>query len=184
MNDQMKNSQFGGDTDRSLVLSFLRTRDEMAFRELYRHHTPALYSLALRLVGGSEADSQDVIQETWVRACKMLPGFEWNSSLKTWLSGILINCAREFCRKRHRRSEEQLTDEFLSTIAGWTAEGMGLDQIIARLPQGYRHVLVLHDIEGYTHEEISALLEISVGTSKSQLYHARKAVRAVLETEK
>lgn len=76
-----------------------------------------------------------------------------------------------------------MTAEHPFTISEHTSGRIGLEQIINRLPQGYRHVLVLHDIEGYTHEEISVFLEISVGTSKSQLYHARKAVRAVLETE-
>ena len=64
--------------------------DERAFRELYRRHSPALYQLALRIVGGSEVDAQDVIQETWVRATTRLGQFRWESSLRTWLSGITI----------------------------------------------------------------------------------------------
>ena len=158
----------------------MRTKDEATFRQLYRCHTPALYPLALRLVGGSESEAQDAIQDTWLRACKTLPGFEWRSSLRTWLTGILINRVREMNRARGRRNEEELLLECLAQPAP-LAERLDLEQAIARLPAGYRHVLILHDMEGYTHEEISAQLEISAGTSKSQLYHARKAVRRMFQ---
>ncbi|HSE99076.1 MAG TPA: sigma-70 family RNA polymerase sigma factor [Blastocatellia bacterium] len=170
-------------SDRALVTIFLRTRDEAAFRELYRRHTPALYPMALRLAGGSEADAQDAVQDTWIRACKRLPGFEWRSSLRTWLTGILINCVRELNHKRYSRTEEELLDEWPQAIDARAGERIDLEQAVDRLPPGYRHVLLLHDVEGYTHEEISGLLEISVGTSKSQLHHARKALRAMFQTE-
>jgi RNA polymerase sigma-70 factor (ECF subfamily) len=170
-------------TDRELVKTFLRARDERSFRELYARHTPALYRLGLRLVGGSEADAQDAIQDTWIRACKSLPRFEWKSSLRTWLAGILVNRTREFNRERWRQPEEGLPDELPAKTFARPGEGIDLEQAIASLPAGYRQVLVLHDIEGNTHEEISRLLEVSVGTSKSQLFHARKCVRAVLQTE-
>ncbi|HKP47987.1 MAG TPA: sigma factor, partial [Pyrinomonadaceae bacterium] len=86
------------DSDHSLVARFVRTRDEATFRALYRRHTPALYPLALRLVGGSEVEAQDAIQDTWVRACKSLTTFEWRSTLRTWLSGILIRRVYEMHR--------------------------------------------------------------------------------------
>jgi RNA polymerase sigma-70 factor (ECF subfamily) len=169
--------------DQRLVRKFLRTGDEQSFRELYRSYTPSLYPLALRLVGGSESDAQDAIQDTWIRACKGLERFEWKSSLRTWLTGILINCVRELQRDLRRRNEEELSDHYSAATADshWTT--LDLDRIIARLPTGYRHVLTLHDVEGYTHEEIAMLLEITAGTSKSQLYHARKALRSVLREE-
>ncbi|MFY9608268.1 MAG: RNA polymerase sigma factor [Blastocatellia bacterium] len=179
----MESSGLISKTDRVLVNRFLRTGDERSFRELYRRHTPTLYRLGLRLVGGSEADAQDAIQDTWVRACKSLSRFEWKSSLRTWLVGILINRTREFNRVRWRQPEDELPDEFPASTIARPAERIDLEQAIARLPAGYRQVLVLHDIEGNTHEEISLLLEISVGTSKSQLFHARKTVRAVLQME-
>lgn len=179
----MKSSLLIGKADQVLVKKFLRTGDEAAFRELYRRHTPRLYPLALRLVGGSEADAQDAIQDTWIRACKTLPGFEWRSSLKTWLTGILINRVRELKREHNRQNEEELPDEWPAAINARPGDRIDLEQAVARLPDGYRHVLVLHDVEGYTHKEISTLLEISVGTSKSQLYHARRAVRAMFQME-
>lgn len=163
-----------------LVKRFLSTGDETSFREMYRRHTPALYRLALRLAGGSEANAQDAIQDTWIRACKSLSRFEWKSSLRTWLAGILVNRTRELDRERWRQPQEELPDELTASTVARPAERLDLEQAISRLPAGYRQVLVLHDIEGNTHEEIGLLLEISAGTSKSQLFHARKTVRAML----
>ena len=177
----MESRNLFGNADQRLVKKFLRNGDERSFRELYRCHTPSLYPLALRLVGGSETDAQDAIQDTWIRACKNLERFEWKSSLRTWLTGILINCVRESNRERQRRNEEELTDDYSTTSPAQPLTTIGLEQVIARLPTGYRHVLTLHDIEGYTHEEIGVLLEITTGTSKSQLNHARKALRSMLQ---
>ncbi len=172
-----------GSADQQLVRKFLRTGDERSFRDLYRCHTPSLYPLALRLVGGSESDAQDAIQDTWIRACKSLERFEWKSSLRTWLTGILINCVREADRSHRRRNEEELSVDYPAETASHPSTRIDLEEVIARLPTGYRHVLTLHDVEGYTHEEIATLLEITAGTSKSQLYHARQALRSVLRQE-
>jgi RNA polymerase sigma-70 factor, ECF subfamily len=171
-------------TDQALVQKYIGARDERSFRELYRRHTPALYALGLRLCG-SESDAQDAIQETWLRACCSLSRFRWQSKLRTWLSGILVNCAHEQTRKRMRDAEAQSANDWTPPPTFLAARLVDLDQTIASLPDGYRHVLTLHDIEGYTHEEISEFLEITVGTSRSQLHHARKAIRALfLEEEK
>jgi RNA polymerase sigma-70 factor, ECF subfamily len=175
--------------DQRLVRRFLRTRDDTSFRLLYRRHTPALYPLAIRLVGGAESDAQDAIQEMWIRACKSLERFEWKSSLRTWLTGILINRLREVNREQWRWHEEQYPDNGFGVVPAPNNQSdsgratLDLEQLITRLPTGYRQVLALHDIEGYTHNEIGALLEISAGTSKSQLYHARRALRAMLQME-
>jgi RNA polymerase sigma-70 factor (ECF subfamily) len=82
---------FINEADRVLVDKFTRDRDEHTFRELYRRHTPALYRLALRLLAGKETNAQEAVQETWIRACRLLAVFQWKSSLRTWLCGILIN---------------------------------------------------------------------------------------------
>ena len=166
--------------DKQLVKKFIETGNEQAFRQLYRRHSAALYALALRLTGGKEADAQDVLQETWIRACKTLGRFEWRSSLRTWLSGILINCARETTRELQGRKEEELSESF-QPLDDARPVAVDLERSIARLPTGYRHVFTLHDIQGYTHEEIGSLLEITVGTSKSQLFYARRALRSELE---
>jgi len=165
--------------ERRLVEDYLRRRDERSFKDLYRRHTPRLYALAMRLCNSS-ADANDAVQDMWIRACTGLERFAWKSSLKTWLTGILINCVREQNRKIRAR-EEQLPDDWTESIATPNGAQLNLEQAIARLPAGYRDVLLLHDLEGYTHDEIGAVLDINAGTSKSQLHYARKAIRKLME---
>src|SRR5262249_9648083 len=88
------------DDDRALITAVVGTRDEAAFRALYRRHTPALYRLALRLGGSDESWAEDLVQQTWIRAVEVLPGFAWRSAFRTWLLGIAVNCAREDWRRR------------------------------------------------------------------------------------
>jgi RNA polymerase sigma-70 factor (ECF subfamily) len=168
--------------DRSLADAVAGTGDERAFRELYRRHTPALYQLVLRMLGGATADAEDVVQETWIRAVRKIGTFRWESSLRTWITAIGLNLARETLRRRGRVKAEEFDEHLgLSTRPVKDSERIDLERAIARLPNGYRTVLVLHDIEGYTHEEISRQLQIAVGTSKSQLFDARRAVRSLLQ---
>ncbi|HUK63349.1 MAG TPA: sigma-70 family RNA polymerase sigma factor [Dongiaceae bacterium] len=167
--------------DRALAEALLSRGEERAFRELYRRHTPVLYQVALRLLGGSEADAQDVVQESWVRASLKLGDFRWESSLRTWLTGIVINRARELLRRRSRRPMTALDDAPEPAVPPPPhLDRVDLERAIATLPDGSRMVLVLHDIEGYTHEEIGHQLGISPGTSKSQLFAARRALRTRL----
>jgi RNA polymerase sigma factor (sigma-70 family) len=168
--------------DRQLADAVVQGGDERAFRSLYRRYTPMLYPFVLRVLGGSVADAEDVVQETWVRAVRQLGKFRWESSLRTWLTAIALNLSREVLRKRGREKTEELTPEHgLPARPGRDHERLDLEKAIARLPAGYRTVLVLHDIEGFTHEEISQQLAIAVGTSKSQLFDARRAMRALLQ---
>jgi RNA polymerase sigma-70 factor (ECF subfamily) len=166
--------------DRALVERFLSTREEHAFRLLYRRHAPALFRFATRLAGGRE-DGEDLLQETWIRAAGRLADFRWESALRTWLFGIAVNRWREVLRARSRRPGlalvSRLENEDGVPIAPDAAMAMDLDRAIASLPDGYREVLVLHDVHGYTHEEIARMLEIETGTSKSQLSRARRALR-------
>lgn len=165
--------------DRRLVGNFLRRRDEKAFHELYKRHTPALFQFALRLLAWNKHEAEDVLQDTWLRAVGALPEFRWQSSLRTWLISIVLNCCRELERKRARNSHTALTEVFVEACV--SLEYLDLERAIADLPDGYRHVFVLHDLEGYTHAEIGSLLNIEAGTSKSQLHHARRAVRESLQ---
>ncbi len=164
--------------DRRLAASVAESGDEAAFRALYRRHTPTLYRLALRLGGGDESWAEELVQRSWIRAVEGLRGFAWRSTLRTWLSGIAINCARELWRAQ-RASPEVAWDAGTLAAAPGTDPGarVDLERAIARLPRGYREVFVLHDVEGFTHEEIGELLGIEPGTSKSQLSHARRQLR-------
>lgn len=169
-------------TDRELVEPLLAEGAEWAFRELYRRHTPRVYQVVLRLLGGLTADAEDVVQDAWIRAAEGLTGFRWESSFGTWLTGIAINAARSWHRRRAVRASEAW-DEATAAVHVPTppvAERIDLERAIALLPDGYRAVLLLHDVEGFTHEEIGERLGIAAGTSKSQLFAARRAMRGLL----
>jgi RNA polymerase sigma-70 factor (ECF subfamily) len=172
-----------GVPDRGLTQALLEHGDERAFRELYRRHTPRLFQFVLRLLGGVESDAEDLVQETWLRAVERLDDFRWESSLSTWLCGIGLNLCRDLWRRRNGReldwepSRDPLAAQTPSDVR------VDLERALALLPSGYRTVLILHDLEGCTHDEIGARLGIAAGTSKSQLSHARRAVRALLEPE-
>ena len=169
-----------GANERELVARFLRDRDEVSFRALYRAHTPALLLFAERFTGGSLADAEDAVQEMWIRAVRALPEFRWESSLRTWLTSIAINCCREILRRR--RPEEGFVHEAPADEMRVPPPAVtDLESLVRALPPGYRQVLLLHDLEGCTHEEIAARLAISPGTSKSQLSRARRLLRSWLD---
>ncbi|HYE88090.1 MAG TPA: RNA polymerase sigma factor [Vicinamibacterales bacterium] len=158
--------------DEQLLASFLDDRSDAAFRALYERHAPAMYALAFRLMGGREADAADALQDAWARAWLRLESFRAESSLRTWLCGFVVNC----CRERFRGPMfEALPDEAAPSSSRELR--LDLERALASLSAGHRAVLVLHDIEGYTHREIAAVLDIDEGTSKSQLSRGRAALR-------
>jgi RNA polymerase sigma-70 factor, ECF subfamily len=168
------------DEDRRLVTAYLESRDDAAFRKLYRRHTTALYTLAIRLVAGRRADAEDVIQDTWLRAMAAIERFQWRSSLRTWLCGFVVNCAREAIRGRLPFHEEAGTEP--KAVAQSSGEyAIDMQRAIAMLPEGYRTVIVLHDVQGFAHSEIADILGIDEGTSKNQLFNARRAMRSLMQ---
>ncbi|NJO13337.1 MAG: RNA polymerase sigma factor [Gammaproteobacteria bacterium] len=178
----MNSPDLSQEDDRSLIGVFLARRDEATFRELYRRQTPALFRVAARLTWGSPVRPDDVVQETWLRAIGHLDQFRFESSLRTWLVAFVVNVTREMLRPRAAVisldglvDEPQEPDSDPALIAE-----RDLTPILVELPTGYRTVLVLHDLEGLTHEEIAHVLGIAAGTAKSQLSRARSAARALL----
>jgi RNA polymerase sigma-70 factor, ECF subfamily len=146
-------------------------------------HRSLLFTVAYEMLG-SAADAEDVVQETWLKATTSLDRFRWESAFGTWLTGIGLNQARDFLRRAGRRpvwngDPEQLLEQ-VRVAASKVGERIDLERAIALLPDGYRTVFVLHDMAGYPHAEIAARLEISEGTSKSQLFHARRTLRGLL----
>jgi RNA polymerase sigma factor (sigma-70 family) len=169
-------------TDESTLLAAVRDGDPTVFRALYRRETPGMYRLALQIVGGAGEDAEDVVQEAWHRAVRGLPGFEGRSSLRTWLKAIVARCALEAVRLRRRDGASPVgADDCAPTTAGRSSdppsERMDLERAFERLAPGFRAVLVLHDVEGYRHQDIAKLLGITAGTSKSQLSRARARLR-------
>jgi RNA polymerase sigma-70 factor, ECF subfamily len=167
--------------DRTLVEAVAHDGDEVAFRELYRRHTPRLYPLVLRMVGGAVMDAEDVVQEAWIRATAGMRRFRGDSSFGTWLTAIGLNAARDHLRRKGRWGPmEDVAETEIVVPAAPHGQRLDLERAIALLPPGCRTVLVLHDVQGFTHEEIAKQLGIAVGTSKSQLFAARRAARTLL----
>jgi RNA polymerase sigma-70 factor (ECF subfamily) len=170
-----------GDEERRLADAVLQAGDESAFRTLYRLHTPSLYRLALRLGQGDEVWAEELVQRTWIRVVAGLNGFSWQSAFRTWLIGIALNCAKELWRSGRGSIEVGLDRaENAAAPAGDVGLQVDLERAIARLPGGAREIFILHDIEGFTHEEIARMLGVSAGTSKSQLFEARQRLRQLL----
>lgn len=171
--------------DKQLVQHFLEGRSEKAFKALYQAKTPRLYQIALRLCAQDQHKAEELIQEMWMVAIKNLPKFEWRSELRTWLTGILFNLSRD---KRKKAERELNARQMATKDQGQIAElpfftNFDLEKAISQLPPGFRQIIILHAIEGYKHREIAALLDITEGTSKSQLFHAKKALRLLLSEE-
>lgn len=167
-------------SDRELADAIVRGGDEEAFRVLYRRHSPRVFQFVLRLLGGDVAEAEDVMQETWLRAARALGAFRWESAFSSWLSGIALNRVRELARKR-KRSLTQVDGDWEFGVPPVDAgKRIDLERALALLPPGFRTVLVLHDVEGFTHQEIGDRLGITDGTSKSQLHGARKAMRRLM----
>ena len=170
-------------SDQKLVNDFLKSRSDKAFRKLYRDKTPHLYQMALRLTAFNEFEADELVQQMWITALRKLESFQWQSTLKTWLTGILINLNRDELKKESSKKKAigQLTVTRSTTAPH---SGIDLENALSKIPDGYRKVIILHDLEGYQHKEIAALLGISEGTSKSQLFQARKAMRQFLNLQK
>jgi len=166
-------------TDDDLLRALRRDGSEHAFGILYDRHTPRAYQTAWRILGGSQADADDATQEAWVRAIASLDTRRTDGDFGAWLRSIVAHVAINIVRKHQRLELDADVDAVLDGNED-PQERLDLESAIASLPAGYRAVLVLHDIEGYTHEEIGARLGITAGTSKGQLFKARRAVRARL----
>jgi RNA polymerase sigma-70 factor (ECF subfamily) len=179
--DEMSAPRESQRTDRELVDAVLGHKDEQAFRELYRRHTPRLLALVTRLLARSDDEAEDVVQEVWVHAFESLDRFQWGSSFSTWLTGVGLNRVRDRIRKYGRSREaamEVLPEVAVAPVSHETR--VDLERLIARLPDDQRMVLVLHDVEGMKHREIAEHLEIPEGTSKTLLFNARHKLRAMM----
>lgn len=158
--------------------------DLAAYEALYRAHVGRIHALCRRMTGNPER-AEELTQETFVRAWEKLDGYRAESAFSTWLGRVAVNVVLgdRRSRSRRRRREEQAGDVLAFDHASRElrpGSGLDLDQAIARLPARARMVFLLHDVEGYRHEEIAGLLDISAGTSKAQLHRARKLLREAL----
>ncbi|HWU77231.1 MAG TPA: sigma-70 family RNA polymerase sigma factor [Rhodanobacter sp.] len=159
------------------------TGDRQAFQRLYRVHVGRIHGAIHRLAGYDHARAEDLTQDAFVRAWQKLPGFRHESAFGTWLYRLAVNVALMDLRARGANPVSMLDDDHLPDIGDTpfcAAEREELERAIARLPPRARAVLVLHDIEGWKHEEIGSELDMAVGTSKAQLHRARHLLRKIL----
>ena len=153
--------------------------DVRAFEELYRAHLPRVHSLVRRMGGGRDAD--ELTQDVFVRVWQKLASFRGDSAFTTWLHRLTVNVVIERFRsdatRRQRLRDGEDIFEMLPAPSRSDDLSMDFETALVKLPDGAREIFVLHDVEGYKHSEIAALLEISPGTSKAQLHRARMMLR-------
>ncbi|HXK11777.1 MAG TPA: sigma-70 family RNA polymerase sigma factor [Vicinamibacteria bacterium] len=158
--------------------------DLAAFERLYRENERKVFALCLRL-SSDAALAEELTQEVFVRAWRKLGSFRGESAFSTWLYPLTVNVALSERRSRRRRDARIVpTDDPASLerapLAPRPEAGFDLERAMAALPPGARTVFVLHDVEGRTHDEIAALLDLAPGTSKAQLFRARRLLREAL----
>lgn len=156
--------------------------DRRAFERVYRAHADRVFALAVRMLG-DRVLAEEVTQDIFVRVWEKLPGFRGESAFGTWLHRVAVNVLLSRRKTGRIQQERSAGDEALDMAPGRrdaVGERLDLEGAIARLPQGARRVFVLHDVEGFTHEEIGDQLGITPGGSKAQLHRARMLLRAAL----
>jgi RNA polymerase sigma-70 factor (ECF subfamily) len=171
------------------ALDFIRraqSGDVDAFEQLYREHAGRIYALCLRLKAGDSSDATELMQDVFVRAWRRLSTFRGDCAFYSWLHRLAVNTMLENARSDNRRTARVLPMDDTSRLAGAARSSgvdlkMDLEDAIASLPKGARLAFVLHDIEGYQHQEIAEQLSVSVGTIKAQLHRARRLLRERLE---
>jgi len=175
--------------DQADILARAQAGDHQAFAQLYSIHKRRVYSLCLRMVG-SVAEAEDLTQEAFLQFHRKIATFRGESALSTWLHRLAINVVLMHLRRKGLQVSS--LDELMEPapdqrpgrsfgapdlVLSGTIDRLTLQRAINDLPAGYRLIFVLHDIEGFEHNEIAALLDCSIGNSKSQLHKARLKLR-------
>jgi RNA polymerase sigma-70 factor (ECF subfamily) len=168
--------------DDAQLIAACRRGEARAMEMLYHQFKRRVFGMAHRIVGAS--DAEEVAQEVFVRVFRGLAAFRGESQLSTWIYRLTVNASLSHLAKRGRRQE--VSDEVLAELPAppVVERDLGLaariEVALGELPAGYRAILVLHDVEGLSHEECAAILECRVGTCKSQLHKARARMRELL----
>jgi RNA polymerase sigma-70 factor, ECF subfamily len=166
----------------------LTDEEQRAFQELYQTHHRRVYSICLRMTR-DVSEAEDLTHEIFVHLFRVLGSFRGESAFTTWLHRLTVNQVLMHFRKRKVRTVRTTEDEEppAQALAGShdrkrmnIVDRILLSEVIAKLPDGYREALVMHDIEGFEHKEIAEMRGRTEGTSKSQLYKARRMLRALI----
>lgn len=164
-------------------VSAAATGDRRAFERLYQAHVDRVYALSVRMLGDSGL-AEEVTQDVFVRVWQKLPSFRGDSTFSTWLHRVAVNVVltrrKTTGQQQGRTVDDEQAVESAPGRPAHVADRLDLDAAIAGLPNGARRVFVLHDVEGFTHEEIGQQLGITPGGSKAQLHRARMLLRAAL----
>ncbi len=177
------------DDEKTAALDSIRRAqagDVGAFELLYREHAGRIFALCLRLKAGDSTDATELMQDVFIRAWRRLETFRGDCAFSSWLHRLAVNTMLENTRGDNRRIARVLPMDDTSRLAG-AARSSGIDlkmdmeDAIASLPKGARLAFVLHDVEGYQHQEIAEQLGVTVGTIKAQLHRARRLLRERLE---
>jgi RNA polymerase sigma-70 factor (ECF subfamily) len=159
-----------------------------AFEMIYQRYHRRTYSLCLRMTN-SQTEAEDLTQEVFIQLFRKIGSFRGDSAFSTWLHRLTVNQVLMHFRRRSVKNEKTSEDGEVpeQTVHGTAnpnkmpvIDRIALKNAIAQLPNGYRNVFVLHDVEGYEHEEVAKMMGISIGTSKSQLHKARLKLRGLL----
>jgi RNA polymerase sigma-70 factor (ECF subfamily) len=165
--------------------------DTAAFEELYHRHFRRVYALCLRMTGNA-VQAEDLTQDVFIQLFNKIGSFRGDSAFTTWLHRMTVNQVLMFFRKRSTKSElTAIDDETPDQIVRGTEDPnampiidrIALEKAVQQLPPGYRTVFILHDVEGYEHEEIARMMGVAEGTSKSQLHKARLKLRNLIRQQ-
>ena len=184
---QAKKNDESGSIDWELVQR-CRKGERKAQYELYQLYKDRVFNIAYRMAN-SQQDAEDITQMAFVRVFKKIDSFRGDSAFSSWVYRLTVNiCINHFRREKrkkelvvHELSELAINLKILKTNEQASKMKPFLEKAIRALPAGYRMIFVLYDIEGYKHEEIAEMMNISEGTSKSQLHKARKELKQYLE---
>ena len=185
----------GGELSESEAIERARQGDADAFEALYDLHKRRVYSLCLRMTANA-AEAEDLTQEAFLQLFRKIGTFRGESAFSTWLHRMAVNVVLMRLRKKNLpvvplddplESEEESSKKELGgpdqKLAG-SVDRMQIQRAVEALPPGYRTIFVLHDMEGYEHNEIATLVGCSIGNSKSQLHKARMKLRDLLKTSR
>ncbi len=172
---------------KDVTLNQLDEKERETFHELYHLHQRRVYSICLSMTRNA-SDSEDLTQEVFIQLFRKIGSFRGESAFTSWLHRLTVNQVLMHFRKRRARSDSTAVGlEAVPPGFSWhdpqstkVVDRILLSEVMAKLPKGYREVLVLHDVEGLAHDEIAALKGRSVGTSRSQLHQARVMSRKLI----
>src|SRR5438876_1654905 len=179
----LESSEVADDTN---DVALAASGDRRAFERLYRKHESRVFSLCARM-SGSSTRGEELTQDVFVRTWEKLPQFRGESAFSTWLHrlavNVVLNSRKSEGKQASRTDQNDVDDERWDEAARAPLhiERMDLTEAISKLPAGARKVFVLHDVEGYKHEEIAEMMGITSGGSKAQLHRARLLLREALE---